>query len=269
MIIGIDMGATATKIVAMEADKLVFSKSFLARGETICEIIENTIIKSILHQSKAELLALTGVGSENCSFENLAQKVIRIPEIEATGEGGTWLSGVKEAVVVSIGTGTSLVLSKDGSYRHIGGSGVGSGTLRGLSKKLFGSDSLVELFKLAEKGSRYTVDITIGDLFSGTDTLPKDLTASNLAKASDEASKADWAKAIVNTVLEVAGSHGALACEGFGLKTVILTGGVTVTPLAKEIYDNFQRLYKLNYIIPPDSDYATAIGAVRIAAKKL
>lgn len=269
MIIGVDVGATATKIVAMEGDRLVFEKSFLASGDNICRVIENAIIESGFSTEKVELLALTGVGAEKCRFESILAPLISVPEIEATGEGGTWLTGVKDAVVVSIGTGTSLVLAKNGVCRHIGGSGVGSGTLRGLSKKLFGTDSLIELFTLAEKGSRYTVDITIGDLFSGTDTLPRDLTASNLAKASEEASSADWAKAVINTVLEVAGSHGALACAGFGVDTVILTGGVTVTSLAADIYDNFERLYKLRYIIPPHSAYATAIGAVRLAAKKM
>ena len=116
----------------------------------------------------------------------------------ATGVGGTTLADVSNAVVVSIGTGTSLVLVRDGGCAHIGGSGVGSGTLRGLSRKMFGRQDTRELFKLSESGNRLTVDLTVGDLFSGTDTLPPDLTASNLAKAADGASEEDWAMAVVN-----------------------------------------------------------------------
>jgi type II pantothenate kinase len=105
----------------------------------------------------------------------------------------------------------------------------------------------------------------IGELFSGTDTLPPELTASNLAKADDAAAAADWAAALVNTVLEVAGSHAALACRGFGVTNVVITGGISQTAFAKAVYDNFSRLYQLNYVIPAHSDYATAIGAARRA----
>ncbi|MGI5984421.1 MAG: hypothetical protein ACOX7O_01045, partial [Oscillospiraceae bacterium] len=86
---------------------------------------------------------------------------------------------------------------------------------------------------------------------------------SNLAKCRDDATDSDWAYAIINTVMEVAGSHAALACNGYGVKNVIITGGVSQTKIAKAVYDNFTKLYKLNYVIPEFSGYATAIGAAR------
>lgn len=266
MIIGFDKGATATKIIALDNDCLVFSSCVIENQLPDGELLKITLLAKGIDVSQVEKIAVTGVGAEKCVFDGISAQVTVIPEIEATGDGGTWLAKCDRAIVVSIGTGTSLVLAKDGAYSHIGGSGVGSGTLRGLSKKLFGITDLKELFALADNGNRMTVDITIADLFSGTETLPPDLTASNLAKASDSADKADWAKAIVNTVLEVAGSHAAIACGGYGVDSVIITGGVSVTDIAKEVYDGFTRLYKLNYIIPHSSDCATAIGAARRAA---
>lgn len=104
---------------------------------------------------------------------------------------------------------------KNGSYTHIGGSGVGSGNAPRHFKKMFGTTDVTELFKLAEKGNRLNVDITIGHLFSGTDTLPLDLTASNLAKAADNATAEDWALALVNTVMEVAGSDRRACLQWF------------------------------------------------------
>lgn len=265
MIIGFDKGATATKIIGLENDCVVFSSCIIGSSATDAELLSQTLSEQGIELSQLTEIAVTGVGAETCRFENLAVPVRVIPEIEATGEGGAWLSKCDRAIVVSIGTGTSLVLARDGVFSHIGGSGVGSGTLRGMAKKLFGIDDMKEFFALAERGDRMKVDITIADLFSGTATLPPDLTASNFAKASDDASQADWAKAAANMVLEVAGSHAALACGGFGVQSVIITGGVSVTGIAKEVYDGFTRLYKLNYIIPEHADCATAIGAARRA----
>ena len=263
MILGYDNGASAVKIVALEGGRVKASKCIVGSEKNAEQLLLEFLSENYILPGSITALAVTGVGAEKCRFDGFDFNVLYVPEIEATGEGGAWLSGLDEAVVVSIGTGTSLALAKNGKYTHIGGSGVGSGTLRGISKKMFGTTDLRELFELAEQGNRLTVDITIGDLFSGTDTLPLDLTASNLAKASDDAASADWAMAIVNTVLEVAGSHAALACNGYNVKNVVITGGISQTAIAKTVYDGFTKLYKLNYVIPQYSGCATAIGAAR------
>ena len=263
MILGFDKGASAVKIVALEGDEVIFTKSIVGSEKTAGDLLLDFVKENLISIDNISSVASTGVGSEKSDFGDFENLVKIVSEIEATGEGGSWLSKIDEAIVVSIGTGTSLVLSKNGNYTHIGGSGVGSGTLRGLSKKMFGFSDLCEMFKLAETGNRLTVDITIGDLFSGIDTLPLDLTASNLAKCRDDATESDWAYAVINTVMEVAGSHAALACNGFELKNVVITGGISQTKIAKAVYDNFTNLYKLNFVIPEHSGYATAIGAAR------
>ena len=262
MIIGVDAGASALKIVGLEDERILFTKMMTGTEYRIDEVIEKTAAEFGFKLSSEDIIAITGVGTERC-LNSCKYKAKPIPEIHATGEGAIWLSGENRAVVVSIGTGTSLVFAEEGVFSHIGGSGVGSGTLRGLSKKLFGTEDIKRLFQFAENGNRYTVDIITSDLFSGLDTLPSDLTASNLAKAEETATTADWAYAVINMVMEVAGSHAALACGGYGVQTVIITGGISNTDIAKKVYDGFSRLYKLNYIIPEYSDFATAIGAAR------
>lgn len=263
MIIGFDNGASAIKIVALNGERIAFKKCLVGSKKSAFEILTDFLAENGIPMNDVSAIAVTGVGAEKCCFDGIGNKVSLIPEIEATGEGGTWLSKCDEAIVVSIGTGTSIVLSRGGKFTHIGGSGVGSGTLRGFSRKIFGISDVRELFKFAEGGNRFAVDLTIGDLFSGTDTLPQDLTASNLAKCGETATERDWAAAIINTIMEVAGSHAALACNGFGVKNVVITGGISQTKMAKAAYDNFSKLYKLNYIIPEYSGCATAIGAAR------
>lgn len=267
MIIGVDIGASAVKIVGIDEEKVLFTHAQSSPAENLQETIELIVNKNGCDFSSVTAVGVTGVGAEHCGLTSDGYKMKIIPEIHATGEGATWLSHQQSAIVVSIGTGTSLVFADDGVFSHIGGSGVGSGTLRGISKKLFGAEDVHKLFQLAEGGNRLTVDITIGDLFSGTDTLPAELTASNLAKAEDTATAADWAYALINTVMEVAGSHAALACGGYGVGTVVITGGISNSAIAKKVYDGFSRLYKLNYIIPEYSDFATAIGAARRGAR--
>ncbi|MFB0920984.1 MAG: hypothetical protein QMB62_08895 [Oscillospiraceae bacterium] len=263
MILGFDNGASAVKIVALDGERIKAKKCIIGSGKTAGELIFEFIKENDIPEESIGTVAVTGVGADKCRFDDITAAIVYIPEIEATGLGGSWLSKLDEAVIISIGTGTSLVLARNGSFTHIGGTGVGSGTLRGISKKMFGTTDLREFFELAEQGNRLTVDITIGDLFSGTDTLPLDLTASNLAKADDDATKADWAMALVNTVMEVAGSHAALACNGYNVKNVVITGGISQTGIAKIVYDGFTKLYKLNYVIPEYSGFATAIGAAR------
>ncbi len=266
MVIGYDKGASAVKLVALADGRVSAEKCVVGSAPAAEQLLADFLAENGISASEVKRIALTGVGAANCCFGPFADRVVVIPEIEATGEGGAWLSGLGEAVVVSIGTGTSLALARNGQYTHIGGSGVGSGTLRGLARKYFNMAELTTMFELAETGNRLTVDITIGDLFSGTDTLPVDLTASNLAKAGAEATEADWAAALVTMVLEVAGSHAALACNGYQVQNVVITGGISQTNIAWNVYDGFTRLYGLNYVIPEHSGFATAIGAARKAS---
>ncbi len=265
MIIGLDIGASAVKIAGYKSEEVLFTYFQLGRSEDFGALVRSVVNKFGFAEAEIETLAVTGVGAENCKVTLDGVRVVNIPEIEATGEGGTWLADRRDAVVVSLGTGTALVLCKNGGYRHIGGSGVGSGTVRGLAKKLSGITDMPDYFSLAETGDLSHIDIQIRDLFSGTNTLPPDLTASNLAKCGDNGSEADWAAAIINMALEVAGSHAALACGGYGVDTVIITGGLSQTKIAGECYAKFDRLYQPEYIVPKHSGCATAIGAARRA----
>ena len=266
MIIGLDIGSSAVKTIGYNNGEILFTKMTERKGCDIDAEIERVLSENHSSLSEVELIAATGVGAESYLKDSSLAPSQLVSEIEATGDGGTWLAGINNAIIASVGTGTALILAKDGEYSHVGGSGVGSGTVRGLAKKLIGMTDLPEYFDYAEKGDLSRVDILIGDLFAGTDTLPVDLTASNLAKCRDDASDSDWAAAVINMVLEVAGSHAALACAGYQVNTVIITGGLSCTKIAQECYKKFDRLYRPTYIIPPHSDCATAIGAARRAA---
>ena len=75
-----------------------------------------------------------------------ADKIIRVtPKIEfgSLAKGGLYLSGLKSAIVVSCGTGTAVVWArKNKPVVHLGGTGVGGGTLQGLGKLILKTDSV-------------------------------------------------------------------------------------------------------------------------------
>jgi type II pantothenate kinase len=155
--------------------------------------------------------------------------------------------------------------------RYLGGTGVGGGTLLGLSKLLLNSDEIEHIEKYAERGSLDNIDLKIKDLTSdgSMSRLERDLTASNFGRLSDLADKNDVALGIVNLVLETVGMVSIFAARSVGVKDIILTGNVTELKRCSTKFDEFNSLgisQGLNFTIPDRARFATAIGAALIGA---
>ena len=58
---------------------------------------------------------------------------IFIDEFVATGTGGYYLTDKKEVIVISMGTGSFFVKVTENEMKHLGGVGLGGGTICGLS----------------------------------------------------------------------------------------------------------------------------------------
>ena len=66
-----------------------------------------------------------------------------------------------------------------------GGTGVGGGTIMGLSKLLTNIDHFEDVIPLTKVGSRKELDITVGDIYGGIlSPIDNILTASNFGKAA-------------------------------------------------------------------------------------
>ena len=167
--------------------------------------------------------------------------------------------------MVNMGTGTTFVLARNGAYTHLGGTGIGGGTLMGLGRGLLGVHTPDELFQLADEGDLGQVDLRIGDLFEGSETLDPSLTSSNLAKASPDSTRADWSAGLLNLVLECTGTMAMLACGAHQVSDVVLLGALTRLPQAKARFQVFTQFYAPNYVIAPHADCATAIGTALLA----
>ena len=134
MIIGIDMGASAVKLAALEGDEVVLTHYEHGRRADVPALCE----KLGLDLAAAEAVVLTGLSARKIRARAAGIKTLTVPEAEAIGRGGTWLSGRDNIVVASMGTGTAFVHAKGGVFTHLCGTGVGAGTLTGLSEKILG-----------------------------------------------------------------------------------------------------------------------------------
>ena len=105
-------------------------------------------------------------------------------EFYAIGMGGLFLSGLSKAVVVSMGTGTAFVRAeKNGNVKHLGGTGVGGGTLLGLSNRMLNIRHFEDLVEMAGNGNLENVDLFIKDITREQIIgLPPDLTAQTSEK---------------------------------------------------------------------------------------
>lgn len=261
MVIGVDMGASALKICGIENGELAFTHYESGRQHDVPALLRRLGIEP----QNAKTIALTGLVAERCGLSDLCRDVRRIPEPAAIGAGAVSLSGRDNILVASIGTGTAFVHAKNGEYAHICGTGVGGGTLHGLAERLLGVGDMGKLNAMAMEGSAGAVDLLIGDFTDGYGQLDPNLTASNLARLNPSATEEDWAAGITNLVLQVVGTMSLLAARGCGAEAVVVTGAMAASAPSVRNFELFTSAYGMEYLIPPHSDCATAIGAARLA----
>jgi len=264
MVIGIDIGGTTTKLVGYRNGSLTGPVSVTANDPVASA--SGALGKFLTEQGAAlgdiRRLCVTGVGAGRLGNSLFGLPVHQVREFTAIGLGGSRLAGCRRAIVVSMGTGTALVKVDDTEIVHWGGTGVGGGTLVGLSKLILGITDVREAARRAAEGDLSRVDLTVGDIACCDDVgLGDTITASNFGKCADTAAGPDLAMAIFNLVFQTAGvvAHGA--SEATGIREIIITGRLATIPLAKGIFDGLAGLYGITFIIPPSAEYATALGA--------
>lgn len=258
-IIGIDIGSSTTKIIEYKNNRIV-NKKILRKGYSKDELEkflnENNIVP--------EKLVFTGIGADKINFEEYNIPFEKVEEFTAIAKGGLYLSKKQEAIVVSVGTGTALIEAKKNSIKHLGGSGVGAGTLFNICDKILGIKSFDEIFELAENGNIEKIDLRIGDI---TDkeikTLPKDLTLSNFGKFEDDAKKEDIVIGLVNMIFEVIGMMSAFATINSDIKDIVLIGNITVLPSVSEMLKKIEFTHKVKFVVVSDAEYAVALGAIK------
>lgn len=277
IIIGIDVGGSTTKIVGFSEEggkKELIHPQFIRANDPVTATYgafgkftdENNIPISEINK-----VVMTGVGSSYVKRNLYGIECERVEEFNCIGRGGLYLSGLDNALVVSMGTGTALVhANKQGVMNYLGGTGVGGGTLVGLSKLLVGAEGIDHIVEYATEGDLGQIDLKIKDLTeTGTHGgLTADLTAANFGNVSDVATKGDIALGVMNLVFETVGMVSIFASRHCGTPDIVLTGNLTRLGYAEKKFDEFNHLgYGVNFIIPKLSQYSTVIGCALSATE--
>ncbi len=269
IVIGIDVGGSTTKIVGFrhEGEKRELMSPLFVRATDPITSIYGAFGKFVdengLSLSDIDKVRMSGVGSSYITKPIYSLKCDTVPEFRATGLGGLYLSGLPRALIVSMGTGTAMVYSEEGKEpEYLGGTGVGGGTLLGLSKKLLGLEDIEHLQQMASEGDLSRIDLRIGDITKKDPnlTMPDFMTASNFGKVSDIATGADVALGIINMVFETIGMIALFAARGKQIRDIVLTGNLTVVEQAKRVFDTLSSMFDVNFIIPENAQFGTVIG---------
>ena len=267
IIVGIDVGGSTTKIVGFDGDKLL--EPILVKATDPIASVYGGFGK-FTNDNKISLrdidkIMVTGVGSAFIDDNIYGIETVHINEFTANGKGGLYLSGIDEAVIVSMGTGTAYVYAngKTKEYTHLGGTGVGGGTLTGLADKLIGVHSVQNVASLALGGNLENIDLRISDITATaiSPALQDNTTASNFGKISDLASREDIALGLLNMVYETIAMMAIFSARTKNIRDIILIGHLAVLPQSKEIFDKLKNMFNVNIIIPENAAYGTVIGA--------
>lgn len=265
-ILGIDIGGTTTKVVGLDPGGGLISTLRVQAEDPLTSLygaFGSYLSGRGLRLADVERVVLTGVGTSYVEGNIYGLPTCRVDEFSASCAGALSLSGQERGVVVTMGTGTAFLWAeRDGTVRHLCGSGIGGGTLGGLCRKLVDMERFGQIKRLAEQGDLGHVDLTIRDISkNAAATLDPDMTAANFGNLAEDAAPADLAAGVVNLVLQAIGTMTVLACQACGADTVILTGSMTTLSQVKPNFQLFEKLYGFRYIVPENATFATAIGA--------
>jgi len=266
VIIGIDAGGSTTKIVGLKGEKIL--ETMLVKANDPVASLFGALGKythdNNIASSDIEKIMVTGVGSAYITKPLSGISTGRIDEFISNGIGGMYLAKLSEGIVVSMGTGTSLVKVENDKIYHTGGIGIGGGTIMGLSKLLLDTQDINEIIELAKKGNLGNIDLQIKDISKeALSDLPLDATASNFGKVHNHVQKEDVAAGIINMVLQAIGKASILSGLNSSIKDFIMIGNLSKIPQCKDVFGFLSKMSNVNFIIPNHSEYATAVGAAR------
>lgn len=265
--IGIDVGGTLTKIAYFEEDQQLNLMHFPSADlQKVSDWI--TTFKDDIQ------IGLTGGRAEQLkaflkSHENLHYLV----EFDATVAGVKYQlkkdgQNFEEAVITNIGTGTSIHSLKGDAHVRIAGTGIGGGTLLGMSALMTGVNEFKQIVELSATGSRAEVDMLVSDIYYGNKTpIDGGLTASNFGDAGLrpllERSREDILATVQGLVGEVISTLSIQCADAENVEHIVYIGSTLAEndPLQKVI-GSYTRRKNRTPVFLSDNGYSGAIGAL-------
>jgi pantothenate kinase len=255
-IIGIDRGASFTDFAIVENGRL--KETFSIENRSWETISSSYVSLSDRYQTGHFVFSGCATGMP----ADMQDRINVIAEIDAIGFGGAALANSDNCVVVSMGTGTAIVHFAKNRAQHIGGSGVGGGTIQGLGALICSLDDPLQLDALAMQGSASKLNLTISDLgYEEISFLGADMTASNFAAVNSKAPE-DLAAGILRLVGETVGIIASVCAREFNCReSIVMVGKVTASAYIRQVLDLVGKLYQTKFLYPANPGYATVYGA--------
>jgi len=271
IVAGLDIGASVTKGVLINENK-VWALSEVQASDSVASAVG--CLGRLLSNSKIKIkdlsqVALTGSISKDLKLDMIELSYKIVDEINAIGIGGLYLSGKKEAIVASIGTGTAIVHAKlEGKkyyVEHLGGTGIGGGTMVGLGKLLLNKDKATTILKRARSGDVSRVNLLVQDIVGGPiGRIPANATASNFGKVGDDTRPQDVALGLVIMISEIIVTLTYFAAKQKSLENdIVFVGRLPSQELFSDRLSQTLETLGGRCVIPLNALYATAIGAAK------
>lgn len=257
--IGIDIGTSTTKIIEVKNGEII-SKAII-RGRFSKEIYEEFLKNNEIEN--IEKVVFTGIGADKIIKEDYGENTFIIDEFTSIAKGALALTDKEEALIVSVGTGTAFIDSNKNECKHLGGTGLGAGTLFNFSKAFLKITNFDEMLELIENGDVEKVDLRIKDITTQEiETLPLDLTLANFGKLNQESRPEDIAAGLINMVFEIIGMMAVFIVDKKENKDVVLIGNITGLPGVRTVLDRIEKVKNINFFVPEDSEFSVAYGAI-------
>jgi type II pantothenate kinase len=222
--IGIDAGATLCKVAWRGGERLELIQ-FPAR--------QIALIEEFAARRNPKRIIATGGGASEFGAQVAGIEIETDLEFAAWARGAPALAARQGVtlpdryLLVSVGTGTSILLLEGLRFTRLGGTALGGGALLGLGQLLLGTRAFGEIAELASRGDRSRVDLLVGDIYREPPApLPARLNAASFAKLASR-EPPDLAHALVGLI----GENIGLLCSEFGRThevSCVVYGGSTV-----------------------------------------
>ena len=266
--VGIDSGASLTKVAIRSG------------GEIVHEVLPAGDVAHAEHlvaKLSPRRVGLTGGGASELA-RRLGAEAVRVNEFAAWGAGASALLDAEGRaaphpfLLVSLGTGTSVMLADRLSVNRVGGTALGGGTVMGLGALLLGNASFDEICALAARGDRRHVDMLVSDIYRpGEIALTGDLTAANFGKPNLRNGHRPKPEDVAAAIMGLVGENVALICGGLaaphGLRHIVF-GGSTLrdNPSLREVLRDITSAFGRDPVFLERGEYAGAVGALELAA---
>ncbi|HLZ72837.1 MAG TPA: Fumble domain-containing protein [Dehalococcoidia bacterium] len=274
----IDFGGTNFDVLLLRDGEL--TRRFFPAGrpmdaKAVCALLAKSGVADL---RELNWIAVTGGRHQFLPDAINGTPLVKVGELQAIGRGGLLASGLDQALVVSLGTGTAMVGARGEQVRHLGGTGVGGGTLLGLSRLLLGTADAATIDELARQGDPERIDLTVGDIVGGpVGMIPANATASHFGKASGivagpwvgdevQAGREHVAAALMNMVGQATVRLALLAANANGYPSLVLIGHLADLDGIRKAAGMIGALFGGEIMVPANPGFAIALGALAEAA---